>query len=388
MDQEPDASGGGEAPPATQPTPAISDPLLSATATAAAPSPLDDLCYEVDSLQDLAARGQWRSVLDKVARARSLSLLSRPHDHLVYLTFSALALLKLRRPADALTELDSLQPLPTSPDPFASPRFLFESYPNLYPGRQGSMLPFSLRLLHASIPQNLGDRPETLDRLYSLLDFVRSKIGGHHGSSEEKDSSFAADRWRRREALLMSSLICNHFCHREFDVALSLIRDLLLRSPSDPVLLSRLAYIQLQIGDLDGAKATFAKVEGLRSEEMGVEFENLVGRNRALEFLVAKDFASAAREYDECIERDPGDVVAVNNKAMCLMYSRDLSDAIKLLEGALERVPTAAVNETVVVNLCSMYELAYVNHGEIKKSLSNWIARVAPDDFDPSCTRI
>lgn len=59
-----------------------------------------------------------------------------------------------------------------------------------------------------------------------------------------------------------------------------------------------------------------------------------------------------------------------------------------MLESALERVPTVALNETLVVNLCSMYELAYVNHADIKKTLSTWIARVAPDDFDTSCTRI
>lgn len=120
----------------------------------------------------------------------------------------------------------------------------------------------------------------------------------------------------------------------------------------------------------------------------GVEFDNLVRRNRALGFVVSKDYVSAVREYEECIERDSSDVVAANNKALCLLYSRDLSDSIKQLEGTLERVPTAALNETLVVNLCSMYELAYVEHGDIKKSLSNWIARVAPDDFDPSCTRI
>lgn len=185
----------------------------------------------------------------------------------------------------------------------------------------------------------------------------------------------------------MSSLCCNHFSHREFDVALALLRELLERDPSNPVLLSRLGHVQLQIGDLDGARATFARVEKL-VEGHGVELENLAARNRALGHLVNKDYASAVREYDECIERDPADVVALNNKALCLLYSRDLSDSIKVLEGALERVPTAAVKETLVVNLCSMYELAYVNHGEVKKSLNSWIARVAPDDFDPSCTRI
>lgn len=185
----------------------------------------------------------------------------------------------------------------------------------------------------------------------------------------------------------MSSICCHHFANKEFDVCFSLIREILGSDPSDPVLISKLGYIQLQIGDLEGAKASFSRVEGLKKGE-SVGFQNLVGRNRALGFVVAKDFVSAVREYEECIERDPADVAAVNNKALCLMYLRDLSDSIKLLEGALERVPTVALNETVVVNLCSMYELAYVNHADIKKSLASWIAKVAPDDFDSSCTRV
>ncbi|KAF5767635.1 hypothetical protein HanXRQr2_Chr14g0626721 [Helianthus annuus] len=103
--------------------------------------------------------------------------------------------------------------------------------------------------------------------------------------------------------------------------------------------------------------------------------------------MVGKDYVSVVREYQKCIDRDNSDVVAIN-KALFLMYLRDLSDSIKVLDSALERVPMAALNETFVVNLCSMYELAYVNPSDIKKTLSNWIAFVAPDDFDTSCTRV
>ncbi|KAJ0804820.1 hypothetical protein HanPI659440_Chr02g0042481 [Helianthus annuus] len=78
---------------------------------------------------------------------------------------------------------------------------------------------------------------------------------------------------------------------------------------------------------------------------------------------------SAVREYQKCIDRDNSDVVAIN-KALFLMYLRDLSDSIKVLDSALERVPMAALNETFVVNLCSMYELAYVNPSDIKKRLA------------------
>ncbi|KAF8405976.1 hypothetical protein HHK36_008056 [Tetracentron sinense] len=355
----------------------ISDPLTNQF------NSLNDLGYEISSLQDLASRGSWRSILDKIARARKLSLLQKPHEHLIYLCFNVLALTKLRKYGDAAEELDSLED-------FDSKRYRYESFPEHYPNRSGSMVPFTLRWLHAEIPQRLGKRQETLDRLYLLLDFVRMKLK----ERESKNLDVSIDQWKKREFFVINSISSHHLINKEFGVCLMLLRDLLARNSSDPVLISKLGYIQMQLGDLEGSKASFNRVESLMKEGNlkgllnETEFKNLVNRNKALIYMVGKDYVSAVREYEECIERDPSDVVAVNNKALCLMYLRDLSDSIKVLESALERVPTAALNETLIVNLCSMYELAYVNHSDIKKTLSNWIARVAPDDFDSSCTRI
>ncbi|KAF5749827.1 trafficking protein particle complex subunit 12 [Tripterygium wilfordii] len=356
---------------------AVLDPLTNQFTS------LNDLAPELASLQDLANRGSWRSILDKVASARSLSILTKPHDHLTYLSYNVLALAKLRRFPDASTELDSL-------DDLDSPEYRYESYPQIYPNRSGSMVPFVLRWLHAMIPFKLENRREGMDRLYILLDFVRTKIKDREDSNQEASLKV----WRRREVFVINFIIGQHLHSKEFVVCLDLIRDLITRGCLDPILLSKLGYIQMQIGDLEGAKGSFNKIEAMLNEEKNneslseIELKNLVNRNKALMYLVVKDYVSAVREYEECIERDHTDVVAINNKALCLMYSRDLPDSIKGLENALERVPTVALNETIVVNLCSMYELAYVNHSDIKRTLSNWIARVAPDDFDTSCTRI
>ncbi|KAK9271603.1 hypothetical protein L1049_001965 [Liquidambar formosana] len=345
---------------------------------------LNDLSPELTSLHDLATRGSWRSILDKVSRARKLSLLtSHPHHHLTYTSYYLIALTKLRRYDDALLDLSDLHDLD-------SPHYLYESYPHLYPNRSGSMVPFSLRWIHAQLPFRSGNRQETLDRLYTLLDFVRTKLI----DKESENLGDSVNIWKRREDFVVNSIISHHLSHKEFNVCVELIKDMIRRDSSNPVVLSKLGYVQMQVGDLEGAKAVFDRVEGMMNEAISggllseIEFKNLVNRNKALVYMVGKDYVSAVREYDECIERDGSDVVAVNNKAICLMYLRDLSDSIKVLENALERVPTVALNESLVVNLCSMYELAYVNHSDIKRTLSNWIARVAPDDFDSSCTRI
>ncbi|CAH8345011.1 unnamed protein product [Eruca vesicaria subsp. sativa] len=340
---------------------------------------LDELTHDLGSLHELSTRGSWEAILDKISQARALFLLTKPHEHLTYLTYQVMALTKLRRSDEASHELNSLHD-------FDGTHYRYESYPEIYPNRKGSMVPFSLRWLYALIPTKLGNRQEGLDRLYTLLDFVRDRI--REKESQKLDCS--VELWKKRERFVMSCLLGFHLGHKEFGVSLDLIKELIKRDPLDPVLVSKLGYVQMQFGDIEGAKATFNRVEEMLNEGKNDEtqFKNLVGRNKALVHVVAKDYAAAVREYEECIERDNSDVIAVNNKALCLMYLRDLSDAIKVMESALERVPTAALNESLVVNLCSMYELAYVNHTDAKRTLNTWITRVAPDDFDSSCTRI
>ncbi|KAG6499201.1 hypothetical protein ZIOFF_038958 [Zingiber officinale] len=65
---------------------------------------------------------------------------------------------------------------------------------------------------------------------------------------------------------------------------------------------------------------------------------------------------------------------SVQGSHVLLLLARAPCDEV--LEGDLERVPIAAWNETLVMNPCGMYELAYVNHRNVKKTLSNWIAQV------------
>nr|GMC63134.1 trafficking protein particle complex subunit 12 [Ipomoea batatas] len=372
----PTATADADSGAATATATTIDDPLNNPYGS------LNDHCHELGALQDLACRGAWRSILDKIGRARSLSLLTKPHEHLIYLTYNVLALTKLRRFSDAGNELNTV----LEGDDFETSQYLYETYPNHYPNSRGSMVPFALRWLHAHLPSTLGQRQQALDRLYTLLDFIRSK----KLNDLQSRSKVSEDLWRKREIFVINTIISYHLSQKEFKVCSDLLNEVIGKREcgNDPFLVSKLGYVQMQYGDLEGAKTTFKVVEDIIENEDDVRLKNLVSRNKALIYILGKDYVSAVREYEECIERDGMDIVAFNNKALCLMYLRDLSDAIKVLENALERVPTVALNETVVVNLCSMYELAYVNHVDIKKTLNNWIARVAPDDFDSTCTRI
>lgn len=56
-----------------------------------------------------------------------------------------------------------------------------------------------------------------------------------------------------------------------------------------------------------------------------------------------------------------------NNMAICRVYQGRVKDAINLLEGAVKEKPEAALNEGVVFNLCSMYELVNTPQAAIER---------------------
>ncbi|GLJ25783.1 hypothetical protein SUGI_0493710 [Cryptomeria japonica] len=554
----------------------VMDPLLHPPSY----SSLNDFCYDILALKELARQGSWRTILDKVTQARKLCLLQKPHEHLIYMAYNVLANAKLRRYGEAADELDTL-------GNFEDPKYRYESHGSFYQGMCGSMIPFSLRWLHAEMPHRLASRQETIDRLYGLLEFVENKItaiefkiktdkhlvglsndrpgsetveevtevlekgvetletlgrgtetiekgseiletvqkcnsssvpfpftsstaekegavvvnpvgikegvspgaldfvpsspiqqaglvsGGldfvgatsiqqqlngsevvsvfeslkldepshvdvgagnltdglpvghdsghsfrdHHSNSFDEDfgdfvsgmastgsttqvqlkfSALATSlrRWQRREELVVNSILRHHLSQKDYVTSMKWLERLLKTKPLDPFLLSRVGYLQLQLGDLNGARTIFSRIEAIVDKGQ-VPFssspevlKNMIHRNKALQYLVEKDYTAAVREYEEVLDRDPGDVVATNNKALCLMYSRDLLGSIKVLENALERVPVLTLNENVVLNICSMYELAFVNNIETKRTLSSWIVQIAPEDFDLSCTRL
>lgn len=222
-----------------------------------------------------------------------------------------------------------------------------------------------------------------------------------HDKPRDKDvdwtSASAANslrRWQHRQEIVMNSILSHHLNQKDFVVVLKWFKQLLLKHPSDVQLLSKLGYVQMQFGDLIGAKNTFLKVEDMVSHTtVGNSLQSsflkgLVCRNRGLQHTVLKQYSEAIKEFDAAMELNPVDIISANNKALCCMYSRDLVGSTKVLESVLDKVPLMALNESLVLNLCSMYELAFVKNVQTKKTLSDWILQVAPDDFDLSCTRL
>eukprot|EP00850_Spirogloea_muscicola_P022846 SM000314S12190 [mRNA] locus=s314:71966:75505:- [translate_table: standard] len=452
-----------------------------------------DVPSSVDGLQALAEQGSWRAIIEKIKEVKSTGPnLQPPHEQLLYTAYHVLALVKLRMYGAAADELQAQGDL-------GSAKYSYESWPSSYPSKQGSMVPFALRLLHAELPHRLGHTATTIDRLYALLAHCNAKLDelgaaeksklslpaitaatsadvnivqqsakqipqaapvtsppasgtldtsalareaagmqieedakmsratssptasdiahftmraqeeavsrGHEdlpedvrnaGPDEAEDGNErrlttlvpplqdrALKKWRKRQEIVIFSVLNHHLAQRDFLVALQWLGSLVEQHPGDPVIQAKYGYVQLQMGDLEGAKATFMEVEQSAGPTVA-----LVYLNRGLLHFATKQYSAALVELDAALKLDPDNVVAVNNKALCLMYGRDLLGAIGVLEGALQRSPLVSLQETLILDLCSMYELASADSGATKRLLAAWLARLAPDDFDLSCTRL
>jgi tetratricopeptide (TPR) repeat protein len=207
---------------------------------------------------------------------------------------------------------------------------------------------------------------------------------------QEQDDNLK--RWQQRQEFVISCIISHHLNQKDFILVLKWFKQLLLNHPSDPSLYSKLGYVLMQLGDLNGASRVFEEVERIvgetKNDPSSSYLKCLIYRNRGMKLVSQKKYLEAIKEFEAALAIDPLDVVSANNKALCSMYSRDLIGSTKVLESILDKAPSLALNESLVLNLCSMYELASVHNHQTKKNLSDWIQKVAPSDFDISCTRL
>lgn len=80
--------------------------------------------------------------------------------------------------------------------------------------------------------------------------------------------------------------------------------------------------------------------------------------------------------------------MAANNKAICHLYTCDLTKAISFLEEVIRKDPEKNLNETLIFNLCTLYDLKSDNSVDKKKSIMALVAKFAPDSFDFSVLKL
>ena len=81
-------------------------------------------------------------------------------------------------------------------------------------------------------------------------------------------------------------------------------------------------------------------------------------------------------------------LMAASNKALCLLYTGQLAQAIEHLEATIRVDVRHNLHNGVASNLAMMYDLATHRAKENKRTLQALAQRYAPDDFDESVLKL
>jgi trafficking protein particle complex subunit 12 len=281
-----------------------------------------------------------------------------PHERLLCEAHRALALVQTRmfdRATAAMEELGSVGP--------GNPKYRYESYPESYPGHApGSFVPFELLALAIEVRVRTGDA---------------SAIADCYGMRE---------RFPEHSLFLTSSLVGYHLRAQQHDTAVDLAHDLVLRQGSSARALYLYGRILLHVGDVGEARRAFSLADA--SPDASDELRHV---HRGLALASQGEYVRALAENDLVVRAEAdsqGDsrhvrMFAHCNAAICLMQLGRLSDAIARLESCLRSDPETSLDEGLVFNLCTMYDLAFPDEAaEKKQTLRRLASRYGRQGFN------
>ncbi|KAM7060385.1 trafficking protein particle complex subunit 12 isoform 1-T2 [Acridotheres tristis] len=351
-------------------------------------------------LKQLISSKNWRAAVDLCGRlltahGQGYKKSGLPASHTtdsLQLWFVRLAL---------LVKLNLFQNAEMEFEPFGNldqPDLYYEYYPNVYPGRKGSMVPFSMRILHAELPQYLGNPQESLDRLHSMK-IICTKIlenleqglaeDGSMTNITQENRQASVQLWRSRLGRVMYSMANCLLMMKDYVLAVDAYLSVIKYYPQqEPQLLSGIGRIFLQIGDIKTAEKYFQDVEKAAQKLDGLQSQIMVLMNRAFLHLGQNNFAEAHRFFTEILRIDSSNAVANNNAAVCLLYLGKLKDSLRQLEGMVQQDPQHYLHESVLFNLTTMYELESSRSMQKKQALLEAVAIKEGDSFNTQCLKL
>lgn len=316
---------------------------------------------------------------------------SRHSPYSLQLWYTRLALFaKQRKFAYAEVEGDAFGDL-DKPDLF------YEFYPDTYPGKRGSMVPFAMRLLLAELPQFQGNHCTALNSLYKLLNVVHRILGNlTNGISEDGSLLDMSEQlrqasmklWEDRECRVYFAILNCVLNQKDYVVAIKVARILLEKNTGRKAQLhSAIGRIYLQLGDVDSAQSHFHKAEALY-HSMGLEGRLEVLINKGMMALAENSYSEAYHFYEEASKLQPKNPLFINNMAVCLLYLGRLSESVSLLETAMHGDPVLCLHEGFLFNVCTLYELQSSEAVTKKRSMLRLVAKHAGDGFNVASLKL
>ncbi|XP_037938493.1 trafficking protein particle complex subunit 12 [Teleopsis dalmanni] len=341
---------------------------------------VNNVTQDERGLRSLIAAGCYRAAVNLTGRLLTIygqgygrtGQPAKHSPHSLQLWFTRLALLA------KLGEYELLQAEAEPFDQLNRPDVYYEFYPEMHNGKTGSIACFSFRLLLAELPIYLGNPQQAMDRLSELF-VITNDISKYY---KHTDNEVAAEFWNKREIRVLHSFINCAIIMKKYNLIDDIIRDMILDRPElakeeRRALFSAWGRIYLQIGDIFGAEQKFAEARRLREINSAPDLRDLV--DKGLITLAKNDFPEAFAIFQKALHLESGNTMILNNMGVCLLYAGKLKDAINLYERAINLNPQKSLNESLLVNLSTLYELESNNSKSKKLNLLRLISKYKPD---------
>ncbi|XP_024889314.1 trafficking protein particle complex subunit 12 [Temnothorax curvispinosus] len=359
---------------------------------------VSDVTQDERGLRNLIQAGCYRAAVNLSGRllaiyAQGYGKINQPSKHTPHslqLWYTRLSLLAKLRQIDVL-ESES--------KPFGNldkPDMYFTFYPELYGTRPGSMASFAFRLLLAEIPSYYGKPKQTLENLYKLLATVNQIIAnfraglsgeGTHARISESDQQDAVKLWTARKSRILVSVVNCAIGMRNYILAIEILEDLCKlpdwSTEQIGILKSAIGRVHLFLGDVTAAEKYLVRAN---KEEKATNVRELV--DSGLMAVAQNAFQEAYNCFQSASTMDPSNVMLINNMAVCLLYTGQLKAAVWLYESVVNRNPLKSLQEPILLNMCTSYELHTTHCKQPKLHLLRQLNRYKGDAADIQCLKL
>ncbi|XP_076173922.1 trafficking protein particle complex subunit 12 isoform X2 [Ptiloglossa arizonensis] len=357
-----------------------------------------DVTQDERGLRNLIQAGCYKAAINLSGRllavyAQGHGKINQPSKHTPHslqLWYTRLAL---------LTKLRQIDILENESKPFGNldkPDMYFTFYPELYGTRPGSMASFSFRLLLAEIPLHCGKPKQALDNLFKLLATVNQIISNFNaglggdgsrvkvGTAEQED---AVRLWKGRKLRILMSITNCAVSMKNYVLAVDILEKLCdfpdWTTEQLDALKSSIGRLHLFLGDVSAAEKLFISQH---KQESGLTVRELM--DRGLMAVAQNAFQDAYRCFQAAAAMDPSNIALINNMAVCLLYTGQLKAAVHLYESAIAKNPVKSLQEPILLNICSSYELHTIHCEQPKLHLLSQLNRYKGDAIDIHCLKL
>ena len=314
----------------------------------------DSVTADTRGLTQLLSLGNFRSAVNMTAqllemygqgRGKAGQLSKHSPTSLQIWGIRLSLLVKLRQFSTAEAEAAAFGSLET-------PDLFYQFYPDLHPGRRGSLVPWALRLLLAELPNYNNQQVVAMNRLLKLQRLVKQIIAnleagqeadGQAGDCGEEKQRLGLAVWRERERQVLHCLVNCCLLHQDYEAAVKCLHMLEEVETPDKMasLHSATGRVYLQLGSLALADLSFSQAAKVREAGAEGEVEALldsaflaIGQGQ---FHTATERFSAAEKLVSATSKQ-GKMIN-NNMAVCLLYEGKLKEGLARLESDITEDP-------------------------------------------------